>query len=141
MELTKYIEANRTLLEQAPFGLYAVVPPQSDYQQIVPGVIFCLKQFRRNTTGNENGEPTATVFSGVRTERRRIVRYTFAQPEANSGNLSCVVCREDRYPYETLCDLFDKETMNGAKHQPLVQRNDCTSGFDSVVHTLQETGR
>jgi hypothetical protein len=56
IELTKYIEANRTRLEQAPFGLYAVVPPHVDYQQIASGVLFCLKQVG-DTAGNEQVNP------------------------------------------------------------------------------------
>jgi hypothetical protein len=44
IELTKYIEANRQLLQDAPLGLYAVVPPHPEHQVIAPGVIFCLKQ-------------------------------------------------------------------------------------------------
>src|SRR6266849_320433 len=44
IELSKYIEANRKLLEDAPLGLYAVVPPHPAHQVIAPGVVFCLKQ-------------------------------------------------------------------------------------------------
>jgi hypothetical protein len=44
MELAAYIEANREKLEEAPFGLYAVVPPHAEYQTIKPGAIYCLKQ-------------------------------------------------------------------------------------------------
>ena len=44
LELLKYIEANRAELEGAPFGLYAVVPPDVDHNIIAPGVIFCLRQ-------------------------------------------------------------------------------------------------
>src|SRR5208282_4190694 len=44
IELAKYIEANRKLLEDAPLGLYAVVPPHPEHHVIAPGVVFCLKQ-------------------------------------------------------------------------------------------------
>ncbi len=44
LELLKYIEANRAALENAPFGLYAVVPPSEGYRVIMPGVIFCFRQ-------------------------------------------------------------------------------------------------
>src|SRR5213078_740841 len=32
IELTKYIESNRKVLERAPLGLYGVVPPHPDYK-------------------------------------------------------------------------------------------------------------
>ena len=50
IELMKYIEANRAALEDAPFGLYSVVPPSLEYKAIVPGVIFCLRQKSRPFT-------------------------------------------------------------------------------------------
>ena len=43
-ELMRYIETNRKQLDDAPLGLYAVVPAHRDYSMIRPGVIFCLKQ-------------------------------------------------------------------------------------------------
>ena len=59
IELSKYIEANRKVLKDAPLGLYAVVPSPSgenarlaDYSRlekatkdlISKGVVFCLRQ-------------------------------------------------------------------------------------------------
>ncbi|MBM3332780.1 ATP-dependent helicase [candidate division WOR-3 bacterium] len=44
MELLRYIEANRAQLEEAPLGLYAVVPPDPQYAVIEPGVVFCFRQ-------------------------------------------------------------------------------------------------
>lgn len=40
MDLTAYIEANRTKLEEAPLGLYSIVPINPDYPAIREGVIF-----------------------------------------------------------------------------------------------------
>jgi len=44
IELSNYITSNRKLLEEAPLGLYAVVPPHPEHQVISPGVVFCFKQ-------------------------------------------------------------------------------------------------
>ena len=44
LDLLKYIEANKAALEEAPFGLYACVPPHPEYKVINPGVIFCFRQ-------------------------------------------------------------------------------------------------
>ncbi|MDE0556738.1 MAG: helicase-related protein, partial [Candidatus Poribacteria bacterium] len=51
MELATYIESNRALLENSPYGLYTVVPPHSEYTAIKPGVIYCLKQ-QQEAKGN-----------------------------------------------------------------------------------------
>lgn len=57
IELSKYIEANRKLLEDAPLGLYAVVPPHPEQQIIAPGVVFCLKQKGEAKSGDTvNGQ-------------------------------------------------------------------------------------
>jgi len=47
IDLLKYLEANRSALEAAPFGLYTVVPPHSQIKTITPGVIWCLKQVKQ----------------------------------------------------------------------------------------------
>lgn len=133
IELTKYIEANRTLLEQAPLGLYAVVPPQSDYQQIVPGVIFCLKQ-AGDTSGNEQVNPLQPYFL-VYVRDDGIVRYTFAQPK-QILEIYRLLCAEKSASYEALCNLFDEETRNGAdmtRYSELLQK-----AVESIVHTFKK---
>ena len=78
MELMKYIEANRAALEDAPFGLYSVVPPSQEYKAIAPGVIFCLRQNRTapkvDTSATRQVEginPLQSLLSGLRAERRQ----------------------------------------------------------------------
>ncbi|MDP2719621.1 MAG: helicase-related protein, partial [Dehalococcoidia bacterium] len=56
IDLMNYIESNRKLLEDAPLGLYAVVPGNPDYPLIGPGVIFCLKQ-QGDSSGSETINP------------------------------------------------------------------------------------
>jgi len=133
MELTKYIEANSTILEHAPLGLYAVVPPHPDYQQIASGVIFCLKQLG-DTSGNETVNPLQPYFL-VYVRGDGIVRYTFAQPK-QILEIYRVLCVGKTIPYETLCNLFDKETMNGANmsaYSELLHK-----AVDSIVHTFKK---
>lgn len=133
IELTKYIEANRTLLEQAPLGLYAVAPPQSDYQQIVPGVIFCLKQLG-DTTGNETVNPLQPYFL-VYVRGDGIVRYTFAQPK-QILEIYRVLCVGETAPHEALCNVFDAETKNGADmglYSELLRK-----AVESIVHTFKK---
>jgi SNF2 family DNA or RNA helicase len=133
IELTKYIEANRTRLEQAPFGLYAVVPPHVDYQQIASGVLFCLKQVG-DTAGNEQVNPLQPYFL-VYVRDDGIVRYTFAQPK-QILEIYRLLCAEKSTPYEALCNLFDQETQNGADmthYSDLLQK-----AVESIVHTFKK---
>jgi hypothetical protein len=44
IDLLKYLETNRSILDAAPFGLYTVVQPHDQMKTIAPGVIWCLKQ-------------------------------------------------------------------------------------------------
>ena len=133
MELTKYVEANRAALAQAPFGLYAIVPPAPGYPQIVPGVIFCLRQLG-DTSGNEQVNPLQPYFL-VYVRGDGIVRYTFAQPK-QILEIYRVLCVGKTVAYETLCNLFDAETRNGADMNPYSEL--LRKAVDSIVHTFKK---
>jgi hypothetical protein len=70
MELAAYIEANREKLEEAPFGLYAVVPPHAEYQTIKPGAIYCLKQ-RIEASRQRSRQSAPALFPRLYPRRRR----------------------------------------------------------------------
>jgi SNF2 family DNA or RNA helicase len=110
MELAKYIESNRKLLQDAPLGLYAVVPTNSEYPRIAPGVIFCLKQ-KGDCLDNKTVNPLQPYFL-VYVRENKEVRLTFAQPKQilEIYQLLCAGCT---VPYEELCNLFDRQTNNG----------------------------
>jgi hypothetical protein len=110
-DLMRYIEANRTALEESPLGLYAVVPAHPGYPVIQPGVIFCLKQ-RGDSSGNENINPVQPYFLVYLYERDLAVRYNFAQPK-QILEIMRMLCAEKTVPYENLCNLFDQETQDG----------------------------
>ncbi len=111
MDLNRYIEANRKLLEDAPLGLYAVVPPDPQHEVIQPGVIFCLRQ-TGDTSGNEKVNPLQPYYL-VYIRDDREVRFTFAQPK-QILEMFRTLCSGVTQPYESLCNLFDAETQNGA---------------------------
>lgn len=110
MELATYIEANREKLEQAPFGLYAVVPPHAEYQTIKPGAIYCLKQ-RIEASGNEAVNPLQPYFL-VYIRDDGEVRYNFTSPK-QVLEIFRAVSQGKTEPYAELCELFDAETKNG----------------------------
>jgi SNF2 family DNA or RNA helicase len=110
MELSTYIEANRDKLEEAPFGLYAVVPPHAEYQTIKPGAIYCLKQ-RIDATGNEAVNPLQPYFLiYIRDDGE--VRYNFTSPK-QILEIFRAVSQGKTEPFAKLCKLFDAETKDG----------------------------
>ena len=109
-ELANYIEANRAKLEKAPFGLYAVVPPHSEYDTIKPGVIYCLKQ-QQEAKSNETINPLQPYFL-VYIRDDGEVRYNFTAPK-QILEIFRTLCQGKEQPYKLLCELFDKKTDNG----------------------------
>lgn len=64
-----------------------------------------------------------------------IVRYTFAQPK-QILEIYRMLCVGKTVPYETLCNLFDKETKNGANMSPYSEL--LHKAVDSIVHTFKK---
>lgn len=110
IELSKYIESNRKVLEDAPFGLYALVPPHPDYASIAPGVIFCLQQ-KTAEVSKDTVNPLQPYFL-VYVRDDKVVRYTFAQPK-QILEIYRLLCADSTTPYEALCNLFDQGTKHG----------------------------
>lgn len=133
MELSKYLESNRKALEEAPLGLYAVVPPDPEYKVIVPGVIFCLQQ-KGDSSGNEMVNPLQPYFL-VYVRDDQVVRFTFAQPK-QILEMYRVLCAGQREPYKELCNLFDRHTSNGADME--LYNNLLESAVDSITQTFKK---
>lgn len=110
MELAAYIEANRQKLEEAPFGLYSIVPPHAEYQTIKPGAIYCLKQ-RVEAAGNEAVNPLQPYFL-VYIRDDGEVRYNFTSPK-QVLEIFRAVSQGKTEPYADLCELFDAQTKHG----------------------------
>ena len=110
IELSKYLESNRRLLEEAPLGLYGVVSTNPAFPMIAPGVIFCLKQ-KGESAGNEVVNPLQPYFL-VYIREDKEVRFSFAQPK-QILEMYRLLCAEKMAPYEELCNLFDLQTKNG----------------------------
>ncbi len=119
IELMKYIEANREALEDAPFGLYSVVPPGQEYRAIAPGVIFCLRQKMATpevpiaATGPSDGINPLQPYFLVYALNDGNVRFGFAQPK-QILEIYRILCSGKNVPYSELCNLFDHETNHGS---------------------------
>ncbi len=110
MELASYIEANRARLEEAPHGLYAVVPTHPEYQTVKAGAIYCLRQ-KASAAGNEAVNPLQPYFL-VYIRDDGEVRYNFTAPK-QILEIFRALCQGHTEPYGKLCELFDRETGDG----------------------------
>jgi len=125
IELLNFLENNRTKLEEAPFGLYSVVPSPSgshshcldvekfsaaEKEIIKPGVVYCLKQ-KGDTEGNEEVNPLQPYFLVyIRDDGQVRFNYTNAKHILEIYRL---MCSGKAQPFEELCDLFNIETKQG----------------------------
>jgi len=119
LELLKYIETNRAALEEAPFGLYTVVPPNPEYRVIAPGVIFCFRQETGSRVpGTAKKDATKEINSLqpyflVYVLEDGNVRFGFAHPK-QILDIYRILCSGKSELYSQLCNLFDQQTNHGS---------------------------
>jgi hypothetical protein len=133
IELSKYIEANRKLLEDAPLGLYAVVPPHPEHQVIAPGVVFCLKQKGEAGSGDTINPLQPYFLVYVRDDAT--VRFSFAQPK-QILEIYRLLCAGKAAACEQLCQLFDTETQDGADMK--LYNKLLAGAVESIAKTFQK---
>jgi len=132
IELSNYIARNRKLLEDAPLGLYGVVPPNPEQKAISPGVIFCFKQ-KGNVTSGETVNPLQPYYL-VYVLQDGTVRFSFAQPK-QILEIYRLLCSGKAAAYEQLCQLFDTETQNGSDMNLYNKLLD--AAVESIARTFQ----
>ena len=121
-DLTNFLETHRQSLEEAPLGLYAVVPaPDGDHahyhkskdfnttekEVIKPGVIFCLRQ-TAEAEENESVNPLQPYFL-VYIRDDGTVRYNYTNSK-QVLEVFRLMCEGKTEPFEDLCSLFNHET-------------------------------
>ncbi len=129
IELLNFLENNRQKLEDAPFGLYAVVPSPSgshahylntanfgaaEKDIIKPGVLYCLKQ-KGNTDGNEEVNPLQPYFL-VYIREDGIVRFNYTNAKSIL-EIYRLLCSGVKQAYDKLCEVFNEDTGNGENMQ------------------------
>jgi hypothetical protein len=149
-ELFNHLDTMRETLENAPLGLYAVVPtPGGDYahfsnkpateiekQVIKPGVIFCLRQ-KEDNHSNEKINPLHPYFL-VYVSDNGIVQYHYTHAKQILEIFKCLCEHQDK-PYEFLCQLFNEETQYGenmAAHVALLK-----TAVDELVSMVKNKGQ
>jgi len=122
-DLLNYLEANRRQLEEAPLGLYAVVPPPADKGELpglesegalrkiaLPGVIFCLRHLN-GSPELEKVNPLQPFFL-VYIRNDGTVRYNFVHAK-QILTLFQGLCKGRSRALENLCAAFDASTNQG----------------------------
>jgi hypothetical protein len=144
LDLLRYLEANRPVLEEAGEGLYAVVSPKTDlFVHAQPGALFCLRHRpvarREGMASGSHGNPRAlnplSPYYLVYVHDDGTVRLTFAQPKEAILLLRDLAAGEPS-AFEELCDLFDRRTSDGAD---MVQYDDLLhAALASIERTFQK---
>lgn len=111
IELMEYMKHSRKKLEQAPFGMYAIVAQDDNFKdQVKPGVIFTLKQVKGyRQTREEN--PLAPYFMVYITEDGEI-RYNYLHIK-KLLDFYKKLCSDTKEVLYDLAQVFNEETDNG----------------------------
>ncbi len=134
LDLLRYLEANRDKLEQAPLGLYTVVPPAPAVPLCQPGVIFCLRHKGHPEAGqNEKVNPLAPYYL-IYVLADGQVRLAFTQAKTILSLFRELAIGKSE-PYNELCQLFDQETSQGQSMGTYSRL--LTASVDSIVATFR----
>jgi SNF2 family DNA or RNA helicase len=109
LDLLKYLENNRELLESAELGLFAVVPPDSQLPVSQPGILFCLRQ--RDDKKPTEVNPLAPHYLVYVLDDGN-VRLTFMQPK-QCLELFRALAAGKTGAFTSLCDAFDSRNQSG----------------------------
>ena len=116
MDLSNYVEANRAKLQDAPYGLYGVVPASAGPASVKPGVIYCLRQQASvqepQTSAQLHQINPLSPYFVVYLQTDGTVRYNFTAPK-QVLEIFRAVCQGQAEPHAELCKLFDTETRHG----------------------------
>ena len=115
MDLANYVEANRTKLHDAPYGLYGVVSASTEHATVKAGVVYCLRQVMppahdAHTTANQIN-PLSPYFL-VYIQADGNVRYNFTAPK-QVLEIFRALCQGKAQPHAELCKLFNEQTQHG----------------------------
>jgi SNF2 family DNA or RNA helicase len=129
LDLLRYLENNRELLETAELGLFAVVPPDSSIPVSQPGVIFCLRQ--RDNKRPTEVNPLAPYYLVYVLDDGN-VRLTFMQPK-QALDLLRALAANHASAFTDLCDSFDARNANGSdmSHESAL--------LDSAMESIKRT--
>lgn len=128
MELLNFIESRKEELENAPLGLYGVVPaPEGEYSDmanyenlgsrmkntIKPGIIFTFQQKEEGDAQEHKEVNPLHPFFLVYVTYEGDIRYNFTNPK-QILDIYRGLCEGRKAPYEKLCDIFDNQASTSS---------------------------
>lgn len=138
LELLQFLESRRSELEEAPLGLYAVVPARSDTAPpIRSGALFCLRRASHVEMKFGTGEklnPLAPHFL-IYVHNDETVRYSFAQPK-ETLNLLRSLAAGKASAFRELCEQFTAATAAGSDMSHYATM--VAAGLRSIEATFQK---
>ena len=110
-ELSNFNAENKSDMETAPSGIFAMVPPNPTYPSIKPGVIYCL-QDKRDKQVADTVNPLQPFYLVYVTSDGEIA-HGFAQAK-QILDIYRALCLGQKNSYDQLYAIFDKETELGS---------------------------
>lgn len=131
IELMEYMKEHRKELDNAPFGIYSIVPAE----EFEPGVIFLLRQVKGVKESKDKNALTPYYLVYISEDEE--VKLNYIQ---SKKILDCYqkLCSGKKEVFRNLVESFDRETDNGRqmdKYSQLLKES-----IENIIGKKQETG-
>lgn len=131
IELMEYMKEHRKELDNAPFGIYSIVPAE----EFEPGAIFLLRQVKGVKESKDKN--ALTPFYLVYISEDEEVKLNYIQSKKILDYYQ-KLCSGKKEVFRNLVELFDRETDNGRqmdKYSQLLKES-----IENIIGKKQETG-
>lgn len=131
IELMEYMKEHRKELDNAPFGIYSIVPAE----EFEPGVIFLLRQVKGVKESKDKN--ALTPYYLVYINENEEVKLNYIQSKKILDYYQ-KLCSGKKEVFRNLVESFDRETDNGRqmdKYSQLLKES-----IENIIGKKQETG-
>lgn len=131
IELMEYMKEHRKELDNAPFGIYSIVPAE----EFEPGVIFLLRQVKGVKESKDKNALTPYYLVYINEDEEVKLNYIQSKKILDYYQKLCSGKKE---VFRNLVESFDRETDNGRqmdKYSQLLKEN-----IENIIGKKQETG-
>lgn len=131
IELMEYMKEHRKELDNAPFGIYSIVPAE----EFEPGVIFLLRQVKGVKESKDKNALTPYYLVYINEDEEVKLNYNQSKKILDYYQKLCSGKKE---VFRNLVESFDRETDNGRqmdKYSQLLKES-----IENIIGKKQETG-
>lgn len=131
IELMEYMKKHRKELDNAPFGIYSIVPAE----EFEPGVIFLLRQVKGVKESKDKNALTPYYLVYISEDEEVKLNYIQSKKILDYYQKLCSGKKE---VFRNLVESFDRETDNGRqmdKYSQLLKES-----IENIIGKKQETG-